>query len=391
MERVFLDHNATTFPSKEVKEALQSFSDWGNASSIHDSGRRARSKILQTRRTISELFEIQPSEITFTSGGSESNNIVIRGLLKRLKERNCAHIITSMSEHPSVYKTLDVLNKTDPDVHVHFCPIDKDKGLDYDFIEKTLKKHPVGLVSIMTANNETGEIFDIKRIKGLIDQESKGEKIYLHSDMVQTLGKLSFNLKDSGVDFASFSSHKFYSLQGSGFLYHKKGVGFDSQITGGGQEKGRRAGTENLLSIYCFGVQLKNLPKTHNEIKRLGLLRDSMERKLKERLKGVKFVAQDRQRLSSTSMLLIDGIHGETLLMNLDLLGFEVSTGSACSSGSPEPSSVLIAMGFSSREAFQSLRVSLGWGTTQENIDNFVENLVNVVHKIKSLENEHTY
>ena len=254
----------------------------------------------------------------------------------------------------------------------------------------------------MTANNETGEIFDIKRIKNLIDQESKGEKIYFHSDMVQTLGKLSFDLKDLGVDFASFSSHKFYSLQGTGILYHKRGVGFDSQITGGGQEKGRRAGTENLLSIYCFGVQFKSLSKvdkikinqvdkiskTEARIKRIGLLRDHMEQKLSEKLEGIDFIAQDRSRLSNTSMILIKGVYGETLLMNLDLLGFEVSAGSACSSGTPEPSSTLIAMGFSSKEASQSVRVSLGWSTTQEDIDSFVENLVDVVHKIRSLESE---
>ena len=385
MKRVFLDHNATTFPSEEVKSAVKEFSDWGNASSIHGSGRRARSKVLQSRRVVSELFKVQPGEITFTSGGSESNNIVIRGLIERLKERGRAHVITTVSEHPSVFKTLSIINENDPDVQVHFCPVSKDTGLNYDFIEKTLKEHPVGLVSVMRANNETGEVFDLKRIKSLIDENSGGEKIYFHSDMVQTLGKLSIDLKDLGVDFASFSAHKFYSLQGSGILYHKKGVGFDSQITGGGQEKGRRAGTENLLSIHCFGVQLKKLPQTGEKVQSIEKLRDSMESKLKEKLSGVSFMAQNRERLSNTSMALIEGIHGETLLMNLDLLGFEVSTGAACSSGNPEPSPVLIAMGLSPKEASQSVRISLGWETTQEDIDKFVENLVNIVQKIRDL------
>jgi len=385
MKRIFLDHNATTFPSDGVKEAFKIFEDWGNPSSIHGSGRRARSKILQAKRQIADILNIQPGELTFTSGGSESNNIVIRGLLHRLKERKKSHIITSVSEHPSVYKTLSRINEVDPEITVHFCPVDKDKGLDFDFIEETLKKYPVGLVSIMKANNETGEVFDIKRVKKLIDENSNGEKIYLHSDMVQTLGKLEFNLKNLGVDFASFSSHKFYSLQGSGLLYHSKGSGFEPQITGGGQERGRRAGTENLLSIHAFGVQLNSLCETNINIDKIAMLRDHMESKLSKSIEGITFMAQDRERLSNTSMMLIDGVHGETLLMNLDLLGFEVSTGAACSSGNPEPSPVLIAMGLKASEASQSLRVSLGWGTTQEEIDSFIENLIKVVHKIRSL------
>jgi len=156
MKRVFLDHNATTFPSKDVISAIRNFEDWGNPSSIHSSGRRARSKILQAKREIAKTLGVSPGELSFTSGGSESNNIVIRGVVNRLISKGLNHIISSESEHPSVYKTLKHIEESFTDIHIHYCPVDYKKGLDYNFLEETLKNNPVGLVSLMTANNETG-------------------------------------------------------------------------------------------------------------------------------------------------------------------------------------------------------------------------------------------
>ncbi len=386
MKRVFLDHNATTFPSKDVVKAITDFKDWGNPSSIHSSGRRARSKILQAKREIAKILGVSPGELSFTSGGSESNNSVIRGLVNRLISKGSTHIISSRSEHPSVYKTLTHIQESFPDIKVHYCPIDYKKGLDYNFLEETLKNNPVGLVSLMAANNETGEIYDIKKIRFLIEKHTlKSRRTYLHSDMVQTLGKMPFDIKDLGVDFASFSAHKFYALQGVGVLYHKKGSGFEPLITGGGQERGRRAGTENLMAIHAMGLQFNALKNLDSKLKEIESLRDYMETKIKSSIDRVMILASDRKRLCNTSLILIDSAHGETLLMNLDLMGFDVSTGAACSSGNPEPSPVLRALGLSLKEASESLRVSLGWSTTKEDIDSFVEHLVKVVEKIRSI------
>jgi cysteine desulfurase len=386
MKRVFLDHNATTFPSKDVVKAIKKFEDWGNPSSIHSSGRRARSKILHAKREIAKMLGVSPGELSFTSGGSESNNIVIRGLVNRLLSKGLKHIVTTESEHPSVCKTIKHIKEFYLDIQVHYCPVDYKRGLDYSFLEETLKNNPVGLVSLMTANNETGEIYDIKKVRALIDTHTpKRGKTYLHSDMVQTLGKMPFDIKEMGVDFASFSAHKFYALQGAGLLYHKKGCGFEPLITGGGQERGRRAGTENLMAIHAMGLQFNELKNLNSKLKTIKELRDYLETRIKDSIEGLQILASDRQRLSNTSLILIEDAHGETLLMNLDLLGFDVSTGAACSSGSPEPSPVLRALGLSLKEASESLRVSLGWSTTKEEIDSFVEHLVNVVEKIRSI------
>lgn len=381
MSRIFLDYNATSPPSKEVLDFLKTFSSWGNASSIHSSGRRARSLLLKTRRGMASYFDVEPGELLFTSGGSEANNMVIKGLLSKLKERGQDTLITSSVEHPSVAKTMTQMESWG--FKVVRTPVTLEKGLDYDFVAKALSENKVGLVSIMQANNETGEVFDLKRIRGLIDKAQGENKIYFHSDMVQALGKIETDLKP--VDFASFSAHKFYALQGTGLLYQKKGMGLEPFLVGGGQEKGRRAGTENLLGIGALGVQLARLSGLSKKKKEIESLRDFMEQRILEKIEGVQVLAQKRKRLPNTSQLLIDGVHGETMLINLDLKGFEVSTGAACSSGNPEPSPVLIAMGLTNQEASKSLRVSLGWETSKEEVENFIGALSETVEKIRAL------
>jgi len=383
MKRIFLDHNATTIPSLEVRKALTEFSDWGNPSSIHSSGRRAKSALLKTRRAFASEVNCGPTEIAFTSGGSEANNMAIKGVARKLKERGLDTIVSSVVEHPSVSKTLDQL-KLDG-FQIIRVPVSREDGFDYGFLESTLKENKVGLVSVMRANNETGEVFDLKRIKNLIDQSTQSGKIYFHSDMVQTLGKLSVDLKDLGVDFASFSAHKFYALAGMGVLFHKKGNGVDSLIAGGGQEKGRRAGTENVIGIHAFGVQVEKMKDTLTAAARMREFRDHMEASVLEKIDGVSILSQERERVSNTSLFVIEGVHGETMLINLDLLGFEISTGAACSSGNPEPSPVLLAMGLTHSCASKSLRVSLGWQTTKEEVDRFVETLIKVVAKLRGL------
>jgi cysteine desulfurase len=383
MTRVFLDHNATTMPSLEVKEAIVAFNSWGNPSSIHTSGRSAKSALLKTRRAFASAVNCGPTEIVFTSGGSEANNTALKGVARKLKERGQTTILSSVVEHPSVFKTLNQLALEG--FKIVRVPVTKENGFDYDFLEQSLKNEDIGLVSIMRANNETGEIFDLKRIKALIDKNTQNDKIYFHSDMVQTLGKIDVDLKDLGLDFASFSAHKFYSLTGMGVLFHKKGNGIDSLIAGGGQEKGRRAGTENVLGVHAFGVQVEKLDQTSGKMAEVRELRDYMEASVLEKIEGVYVLSQNRERVANTSLFIIDGTHGETMLINLDLLGFEISTGAACSSGNPEPSPVLMAMGLTHSCASKSLRVSLGWQTTRDEVDRFVETLVKVVTKLRGL------
>lgn len=383
MTRVFLDHNATTMPSKEVLAAIKDFSSWGNPSSIHSSGRAAKSALLKTRRAFAEAVNCGPTEVVFTSGGSEANNMALKGVAGRLKERGQNVIVSSAVEHPAVQKTLDHLSKDG--FEIIRVPVSAQDGFDYDFLDETLKNKNVGLVTVMRANNETGEVFDLIRIKKSIDAHTKDDKIYFHSDMVQTLGKMDVNLKKTGVDFASFSAHKFYALSGTGVLYHKKGNGLESLIFGGGQEKGRRAGTENLIGVHAFGVQIEKLSQTEEKSNHIRELRDHLESEVLSKIKGVYVLARERLRAPNTSLFIIDGIHGETLLINLDLLGFEISTGAACSSGNPEPSPVLMAMGLSHAEASKSLRVSLGWQTTREEVDRFVETLIKVIGKLRGL------
>lgn len=383
MDRVFLDHNATTMPSKEVLNAVQSFDMWGNPSSIHSSGRGAKAAILKIRRSLEEALGCSSfGEVIFTSGGSEANNMVVKGLLSKLKERGQDTIVSSSVEHPALSKTLTQVEALG--FKIIRVPVTKEKGLDYEFLKESLSIQKVGLVSIMQANNETGEVFDLKKIRILIDSSKRDQKIYFHSDMVQALGKMKVDL--SPVDFASFSAHKFYALQGLGFIFQRKGSGLEPLISGGGQEKGRRAGTENLLAIHAFGEQVKKLDQVERVSSRIAELRDYMESEISKKIENVEFLAQDRLRASNTSFMLICGVHGETMLINMDLLGFEISTGAACSSGNPGPSPVLIAMGLSNQEASKSLRVSLGWQTTRDEINRFIQALVKLVIKLRGLQ-----
>lgn len=380
MSAVFLDHNATTFPSKEAKEALLSFSAWGNPSSIHQSGQKARSILTQARRSISNELGCSPGEVIFTSGGSESNSSAIKGMLEDLDKSGRNVIISSEVEHPSIFNTLGDLDKAK--YKVIRVPVSKNNGFDYHFYEKALSENKVGLVSIMTANNETGEIFDLKRI---VELAKKHGNTYVHSDMVQTLGKLPVDLSLTKVDLASFSAHKFYSLKGLGVLFQRKGTPFKRQISGGGQERGRRAGTENVLAAVSFGEQIKNLGKTPEKVKLIEKLRDHMEKRIVSEIGSVQILSKNRQRLANSSMLFIEGVSGETLLMNMDIKGYEISTGAACSSGNPEPSPVLIAMGLTNQEASCSMRVSLGWETSEDDINGFVDTLKEVVKRLRAL------
>lgn len=382
--RVYLDHNATAPLGPLARAAVvRHLEAWGNPSSIHWDGRGPKQILRETRQHLAQGLGAHPLELIFTSGGSESNNTVITGryllgLEAPSKYGNRNEWITSTVEHPSVLKTFQWLETMGQ--KVHYVPVLKDGSLDLSFYDKVLSDK-TALVSIMTANNETGVIHPVKE---LCERAHKAGALF-HTDAVQGFGKLNINLKDWGVDYASFSAHKFYALKGTGVLYIKKGSPLQPLIRGGAQERSRRAGTENVLGIAALGAVASELAQVGARAKTMAALRDYFETEIQKLIPGVHLSCDQQARLPNTSHLVIDGVDGESLLMNLDLLGFSVSTGAACSSGSPEPSPVLIAMGFTHAEAQSSLRVSLGWGTTPEEMERFLEALVQVVNRLRRI------
>lgn len=380
LKRVYLDHNATTPIDTEMVQYIQSIlPQWANPSSIYGSSRFPKQILRETRKKMAEGINCHPLELIFTSGGSESNNLALKGLLRQLKTQDKNTIVTSSVEHPSVLNTVKALKNWG--WNVVFIPVNRNGDLDLKFYEQTLKNQKVGLVSIMAANNETGVIHPIKSLCALAHEYGA----YFHCDAVQLFGKVPIDIKDLNVDLASFSAHKFYSLKGCGVLYCRKGLNLESLIHGGGQERSRRAGTENVLAIASFGKMLEKLPEMKNCSERLKELRDHFEKSITEKIQGVDITAFSQNRLNNTTHLVIKDVDGENLLINLDLKGFEVSTGAACSSGSPEPSPVLLAMGLERSEAQSSLRVSFGKDNTKEDLDRFVLSLVDIVAKLRSI------
>lgn len=388
--KVYLDSNATTPLSLEVRTLIQQMIGdetgmaWGNPSSIHWAGRAAKTCLREARQAWARALNVGPLELVFTSGASESNNTVIHGLAD-LVERNALparlqgrdEFITSTVEHPSVAKAMDHLEKKG--FRVHRIPVRRDGVFDMDAFARALSEKTL-LASVMMANNETGNIFHV----GKLAKWTREKGGLFHTDAVQALGKIPINLTALGVDYASFSAHKFYALKGTGLLFAKKGAPFENLIFGGAQERQRRGGTENLLGIISFGAMAKHIDRVGEESVKVRELREAMEKRILGEIPGVQLTGAVGDRLPNTSSFVIDGVDGETLLMSLDLQGFAVSTGAACSSGSPEPSPVLMSMGLGRDEAQSSLRVSLHWQNQKHEIDEFVNELKRIVTHLRS-------
>lgn len=376
--RIYLDHNATTPPAAFLNEKLPLWLEaWGNPSSIHWHGRGPKSLLRDSRKTVARFLNCDPLEVIFTSGGSESNNLAIKGVYESLRGTGRSRYLLSAVEHPSVTKPMQWLREQGAEVIV--IPVNRQGEIDLDFYSAHLNEH-TALVSVMFANNETGHMFPIPKMAKL----ARKVGAFFHCDGVQSLGRALVDVNSWQVDLATFSGHKFYSLRGCGVLYARKGLNLVHQILGGGQERGRRAGTENTLAIASFAEVLEQLgPQITPQLERINELRNLLETQILTQISGVKVTGQAGQRLVNTSSLVIDGVDGETLLMNLDLKGCSVSTGAACSSGSPEPSPALLAMGLTRAEAQSSLRLSLGWGNTPEEIERFVGILVAVVERLR--------
>lgn len=388
---VYLDHNATTPVDPSLFELVPVWmSQFGNPSSIHQASRGPRTLIREARLKIAEFLNVSPLEIVFNSGASEGNNTVIKSIWdRRGKER--PEFLCSSVEHPSVIKAMQAIEKKG--AIIHWIPVNKDGVLDLNFV-KTHLGPKTALVSVMSANNETGTLFPVTELVGM----AKAAGALIHSDCVQMFGKQSIDLKKLGVDYATFSGHKFYSLKGCGFMYIKKTAPFENLIDGGAQERFRRGGTENTVGIAAMGHMATKMSEMglfgkmglSDKLAELGQMRDSMEARLVAEIPELHITAQASPRLTNTSHMMIAGIDAETLLINLDLDGFYVSTGAACSSGNPEPSPVLLAMGFTRNEAQTSLRVSLGWNSKADDLEKFVDRLGQTVSRLRQMKRELT-
>ena len=379
--RIYLDYNATTPPLASLSEEWKNWlSVWGNPSSVHQDGQPAKNLLLSSKEHLSQFLGCHPLELVACSGGSEANNHAIRGLYEKYSPQNTDRneIIVSTVEHPSVWAPLSALKKKG--MVIKTLPVSREGVLDLSYYQSLLSDRTF-LVSVMYANNETGHIFPIHKMAKM----AKKAGAFFHCDAVQAMGKLALDLDKLGVDTAGFSAHKFYALKGTGLLYCRKGVLPENLIHGGSQERKRRAGTENVLGLACFGSVAQKGSEILREMDSIRELRDEMENSIVEQIPSVHTVGRSGKRLPNTSCLLIAGIQGETLLMNMDLKGYSFSVGSACHSGSLNPSGVLLAMGFKEEEARSAVRISLGLGVSKEKIIQFVSDLKDSVQRIRSL------
>ncbi len=388
MKTYYFDYNATTPLAPEVRAAMEPFltEHFGNPSSLHTPGKQAARAVREARKkTALFLGASHENEIVFTSGGTESNNTAIRSALATCPDKN--EIVTSAVEHSSVYRVFRQLEKEG--YKIHWLKVDRQGGLNLAQLDEVLSER-TALVSIMTANNETGVVFPAFKIA----EKVRALGILFHVDAVQSVGKIPIHLKNSSVDFLSLSAHKFYGPKGMGALYVRQGTPFRSLILGGAQERGRRAGTENVAGIVGLGAACERvLHEMEAESGRLLRLRDLFESRLQEKIPDILINALGAERLPNTSNVQFKNADGEALLFALDQKGVYASNGSACMSGSREPSRVLKALGLSDEEANTSLRFSFGRLTTEADIEEGAELLSETVRRIREipLENQHIH
>ncbi|MBW2980764.1 cysteine desulfurase NifS [Candidatus Woesearchaeota archaeon] len=379
MKRIYLDHAATTQTDPEVVKAMEPYftEKFGNASSLHSFGVEAKEALEESRETVAKLINAKPSEIIFTSCGSESNNLVLKGLMYANKKKG-NHIITSRIEHHAIEETCKHLEKEG--FKVTYLPVDNYGMVNPEDVRKAITKDTV-LVSIMHANNEIGTIEPIEEI-GKICRE---KKVYFHTDAVQTVGKIPVDVKKLNVDLLSSSAHKLYGPKGVGFLYKKEGISLVPLIHGGGHEAGFRSGTENVAGIVGFAkaceLAQKRMDKEISHLKKLSKkLTDGILKIEKSYLNG-----HPDKRLPGTNSFRFDFIEGESLILRLDMKGIAASTGSACSTKSLEPSHVLTAIGLRHVQAHGSLRLSLGKDNTEKEVDYLLGVLPDIVKDLRKM------
>ena len=380
MRTVYLDHGATTPAHPKVVEAMMPYftAKFGNPSNLHDVGREAKNAVEAARAQTAALVGAKPEEVFFTSSGTESNNFAIKGLAQANSQKG-NHIIVSQVEHFSVLHPVKSLEKAGFKV-TQIAP-DKQGLIDPADIAKAVTKETV-LVSIMHANNEIGTINPIKELASVAHE---GGALF-HTDAAQTLGKIPFDVQDLGVDLASFSSHKIYGPKGFGALYLKKRTPFVPLQRGGGQEFKKRSGTQNTPGAAGFAKAIElMLEDQAAEMVRLSGLRDKLVNGVLGALENTQCTTDVEPRLPHIASLLINGVEGEAMLLQLDNKGIAVSTGSACSSGSLEPSHVLLSIGLAPEIAHGSLRVTVGRYTTEEDVDYLLEVLPPIIERLRAM------
>lgn len=378
--RIYLDYNATTPMSPEVLDFYKDqLSLYANASSLHEDGRRAKKEIEIARKNVADLVNVLPEEIIFTSGGSESNNTVFNTMINLGKKLGKNLIVTTEIEHPCVLEASKRL--ADFGMEVVYLPVDEYGLVKEDEYKSALERNPL-LVSVMTANNEIGTVQDIKKLAQLAHEKGA----LFHTDAVQAAGKIPVDLKDWGVDYATFSGHKIYGPKGVGALFVKTGCKIEPLIRGGHQEKGYRAGTYNAPSIAAYG-KAAELAKADIEhyTTHTKALREKLKNGLLEKIPNIKINGHPEKVLPNTLDVSFPGAEGEAILLHLDLLGVDVSTGSACASGSLEPSHVLMATGLGPELAHGSIRFSFGKYNTESDVDYILEKFPPVIDKLRKM------
>jgi cysteine desulfurase len=379
--RIYLDHNATTAPAEAVVEAMtRALRDLaGNASSVHSFGQQAKSAIDLARGSVATLIGGETSEVVFTAGGTEADNLAIRGAAEALEATGRRELVVSGIEHEAVLQTSRALARRGWTVTT--LPVDASGVISLDAVRETVSDR-TALVSVMHANNEVGTLQPVSAITEIAHERGA----LVHTDAVQSAGKVPLSARALGVDLLTISAHKFYGPKGVGALWIRRGVRLTAQMTGGRQERNRRAGTENVPALVGMGVAATLAVQaldTYNAC--TGALRDRLESGVLRDVPQTAVNGARDARVPNTSNLSFDRVEAESLLIALDLEGVAVSTGSACSSGTLEPSHVLKAMGLGSARAQSSLRFSLGTANTEAEIDRVVSVLPHLVQKLRSL------
>ena len=398
---IYLDHAATTPLAPEVLKAMLPFlqEEFGNAGSIHSKGQSAKNAIEKARRDVAEILWCEPEEIIFTSGGTESNNLALHGVLETLSPRPVlrnngkrrsknTHLIISEIEHPAILHAAENLKRNG--IELTKISANKNGIISVEDVGKAIQPN-TKLISLMLANNEIGTIQPIREIGKMIqkiNQESKtkNQELFFHTDAVQAGGILNLDTRHLKVDLLSLSAHKFYGSKGTGILFVKKGVRLSPQILGGGQEHGLRAGTENVAGIVGCAKALKLAENSRKkEFTKLEKLRDYFVEKILAEIPRVRLNGDSKNRLPGNTNFSFFGIEGESILLRLDFEGIAASSGSACASGSLEPSHVLAALKIPHKWLHGSVRFTLGKSTTRENLDFTIRKLKKIVSDLRTL------
>ena len=378
MRQIYLDHNATTPVAPSVLEAMLPYFEriFGNPSTISRFGQEARRGIDRARKKVARLLHAEPRDIVFCSGGTEANDLAIRGVLEASKRK---HLISTTAEHPAVGHLCEILSERE--VRVSYLDVDRHGSVNLQRAAALIDDE-TALVSVMLANNIVGTIEPVREIAEICHQRGA----LMHTDAVQAVGKIPVDVEELGVDLLSLSSHKLYGPKGVGALYVRRGTELASQLLGGSQERKRRAGTENVPGIVGFGAACELASgRLDDDAMQIGALRDHLQHQILLRIEGARANGHLERRLPNTLNLTLPGVDGSLVAMNLDALGIAISHGSACSTGAAEPPGVLTAMGLTREEARCTVRISLGRSTTREEIDDVVEAIDDVAARLREI------